>query len=812
VAENPTFTSTQSSIITVNSDLNGCAGDPYSFGIDVKIKPVLDTIIDYTYCGNVQTPPIPLSGTPGATFNWDHNNPSIASPSLTFNPTAPDGSGTLPGFIPGFLTNNTYANNVASAIDQDVTFTVTPVLNGCSGNSRQFTITVNPIIDMVLFPNDTALCLGTDFNQVCFHQSGLSGLTYQWQYGNTALGMPTNGTDCIPTWTSLLPGSANLQVTPMLNQCAGISRNLNVTVVPRPIMDPIQDYEYCHGETTSQISFTSNLIPTTYFWNRSGAIIGSPDSGSDPFIPSFIADNPYAPGNDLCSDFTIYPFYNSNNITCPGDSQVVTICVHPLPIINAGNDTTLCIDQCLILNATGIGEGNINYVWDNGGVQSQPYCPTATINLEVIGSDANQCVNTDNLIINFINSNPPNINAGEDTAICLGNSFTFSATGDLGTTFEWNGGNYVNGQVITPTPAPQIDTFIVVGTLNQCVSRDSIILTVNPLPIVSITTLDSVLCEGETAVLTANGALNYQWTDGPSTAVYTFPALSGVYEVIGYDINGCSDTDDIEVVVNPLPNVLFSSNMNYGGCLEFCPWLTDLSTPPSASVQWDFGNNTFSTSVADSVQACYNSYGCYDITLTSTTAEGCSATLTQQNYICVNEIVASFEPNVDEQLISDPCFEFLNNSINATSYEWDFGDREESELVHTNHCYDSVGCYQVVLTAYTQDGCSDTSVQVVCVKDQVIIYVPNSFTPNGNGLNEVFLPILTAGYKPGTYEFNIYNRWGERIFTTQDKEEGWDGTYLGNEAQIGTYTYTIRFKDSQTNEIYTYSGRVSLIR
>ncbi len=130
----------------------------------------------------------------------------------------------------------------------------------------------------------------------------------------------------------------------------------------------------------------------------------------------------------------------------------------------------------------------------------------------------------------------------------------------------------------------------------------------------------------------------------------------------------------------------------------------------------------------------------------------------------------------------------------------------------SNHCYDSIGCYQVTLVAYTQDGCTDSIVQVVCVKDQLIIYVPNAFTPDGDGLNEVFLPILTAGYKPGSYELNIYNRWGERIFSTKDENEGWDGTYRGNPSQIGTYTYTIRLKDSMNNKVYTFDGRVSLIR
>jgi gliding motility-associated-like protein len=311
--------------------------------------------------------------------------------------------------------------------------------------------------------------------------------------------------------------------------------------------------------------------------------------------------------------------------------------------------------------------------------------------------------------------------------------------------------------------------------------------------------------------------VTYQWLDGPSTQTYTFvPTETDDYTVIGYDQFGCTDTTDITVVVNPLPIPLFSTDMSFGGCLPFCPTLTDQTGvngngPASASVVWQFSNGTTSTEMG-TTNPCFDNYGCYDVTLISTTAEGCSDTLVQQDYLCVNQIIASFYPDVTEQLIGDPCFEFTNNSVNATSFQWFFGDGEESDFVSTNHCYDSIGCYQVTLVAYTQDGCTDSIVQVVCVKDQLIIYVPNAFTPDGDGLNEVFLPILTAGYKPGSYELNIYNRWGERIFSTKDENEGWDGTYRGNPSQIGTYTYTIRLKDSMNNKVYTFDGRVSLIR
>ena len=85
--------------------------------------------------------------------------------------------------------------------------------------------------------------------------------------------------------------------------------------------------------------------------------------------------------------------------------------------------------------------------------------------------------------------------------------------------------------------------------------------------------------------------------------------------------------------------------------------------------------------------------------------------------------------------------------------------------------------------------------------------------PDGNGVNDSFIPVLTAGYdRTGGYVFRIYDRWGELIFVTNQVLQGWDGTYNGEKVQFGTYTWTIRFKDSQTNEVYESTGHVNVIR
>ena len=94
------------------------------------------------------------------------------------------------------------------------------------------------------------------------------------------------------------------------------------------------------------------------------------------------------------------------------------------------------------------------------------------------------------------------------------------------------------------------------------------------------------------------------------------------------------------------------------------------------------------------------------------------------------------------------------------------GMGQQSDFVNTTHFYDSYGVYNVALVAMAEDGCTDTAYVAITVNDEVLFYVPNSFTPNGDGLNELFIPVLTAGYdRSQGYEFSVYNRWGEQIFS-----------------------------------------------
>jgi gliding motility-associated-like protein len=401
------------------------------------------------------------------------------------------------------------------------------------------------------------------------------------------------------------------------------------------------------------------------------------------------------------------------------------------------------------------------------------------------------------------------VNAGPDTAICLGEQIALTATGDA-VLYLWDNG-VIDGEVFEPSVTN--DYTVIATAANGCIESDTVEVVVNPLPIITASASDDFICDGESTILWGEGADTYVWDQSVIDSAAFVPGATSTYTVVGFDINGCTDTTDIQVIVNPLPDALFSTDMTYGGCLPFEPTFTDLTAGPSSnSVQWYFGNGASSTQMG-SVLNTYDSYGCYDVTLVSTTAEGCTDSLTQQDFVCVNEVIAEFLPDVYQQSVVNPIFEFTNSSSNATSFEWFFGDGYESDFVNATHFYESYGNYVVSLVATAQDGCTDTAYVAISVIDEVLFYVPNSFTPNDDGKNDEFIPVLTAGYdRDRGYEFRIYNRWGEEVFYTDTPGVGWDGTYLNTAVQNGTYIWYVKFKDSMNNEIYDYSGHVNVIK
>ncbi len=324
---------------------------------------------------------------------------------------------------------------------------------------------------------------------------------------------------------------------------------------------------------------------------------------------------------------------------------------------------------------------------------------------------------------------------------------------------------------------------------------------------------DQAVCAGDDVVLTALNPLGapIQWTNNVTNGVSFTPASTATYTVTADNL-GCISTDDVTVTVNPNPAVSFIADTT-SGCIPLSVNFTNL-TQGATNCVWTMSDGSQLTGCG-TVTNVFDQAGCFDITLTTTSANGCTSTMTAANMICTEGPPnAAFAPSANNVSSLDAEIEFVNNTTGGVSYVWDFGDGSpqttEEEPTHT---YSETDAYfEVMLVATSPMGCIDTAYSSIHVYEELIYYIPNTFTPDQDQFNNTFQPVFTSGYDPYDFTLLIFNRWGELIFESHNAAVGWDGTYGGNLVQDGTYTWKIEFKISANDKRVMDTGHVNMIR
>jgi gliding motility-associated-like protein len=252
------------------------------------------------------------------------------------------------------------------------------------------------------------------------------------------------------------------------------------------------------------------------------------------------------------------------------------------------------------------------------------------------------------------------------------------------------------------------------------------------------------------------------------------------------------------------------------GCSPVCIQFTSNSTSVGSDIvytHWLFGDG--STSQLLNFERCFlNNHPTDDIThdlrLVVMNDLGCSDTIAIADYIEVyHNPTAGFMVNPFETNMYFPDFVVYNQSVGADSYLWDFDDGNTSTDFELLHTYADTGTYDIHLTTWTDFGCTDETTQRVVVRPVVNLYIPNAFTPDGDGVNDVFF-FTGYGIMRSDLEFTIHNRWGELIFRTTDFIP-WDGTLNGQACPEGVYVYAIRYRDTAGGFNYK-QGHVTLLR
>lgn len=429
----------------------------------------------------------------------------------------------------------------------------------------------------------------------------------------------------------------------------------------------------------------------------------------------------------------------------------VTNC-DPVVVAAIPDQSNDCGGLTVQLNSNGSVNAQ-NFYWDfgDGNTSTDPdpshtYANPGVYNIMLIANPGWTCADTAYSVYNMFDPISPSF-AEVDPQCITGNSFDFSAEGNFDptiATFDWDFG---------PNALPQTSTL-----------------------------------------------------ENPSGIVFQD---SGRYPVTLTITNGgCDESFTDTVIVFPVPELIVEMPPAIG-CQPYEATFNDLSiawTP--IDYVWNFGDGTLSTQ-ANPVHT-YNNVGVYPVSVTIQIDSGCVDTITQvfPNAITVNPSpVAAFDVSPDERTVFQPNFELFDQSQGAMLVYYSiYSDtiyQRNGEITLTD-----TGFVPIVQWAVNEYGCIDTTTEYVYVEPVSTIYAPNAFTPNSNGTNDVWKPLVRD---LNSYELFIYDRWGNLLFRTDDPDQGWDGTFKGKRSPVDTYVYRI-FYQPVDNILREKTGHITLVR
>ena len=475
----------------------------------------------------------------GTDNNGCSNSDSIhinvnALPIVSANATATDVCDGSPiSLTGGGATTYSWTNGVSDGISfvplSSQTYTVTGTDNNGCENTSTVSINVNALPVVTATSSASVICVG---DSIQLNGSGAN--TYTWTGGvsDGVFFTPSSSSTYTITGNSGLGCSNTATVSITVNALPTVSASASTTTV-------------CAG---AAVTLNGNGA-VNYSWNN-----GITDGVT--FVPSSSAT---------------YLVNGTDNNGC-SNSDSIHINVNALPIVTANSTAlTVCVGSSVSLT----GGGAATYAWTSGVQDGVAFIPSTSSNYTVIGTDVNGCV--DSAIINIAVNNLPIVSANASAAsVCAGNSLIIYGTG--ANAYTWTNG-VMDSIAYSPVAS---GSYIVTGTdVNGCSDTSSINITVNALPIVTAHSSASAVCEGTSLFLYGSGTLNYQWTGGANDSVVFVPVSSATYTVTGTDALGCSNTDTINIVVNPLPATPIANDVVVCS-LATIPNLT----ASGANVQW----------------------------------------------------------------------------------------------------------------------------------------------------------------------------------------------------------------------------------
>ena len=491
-----------------------CTGNNESFTITVNPTPTVDAISSEAYCVGSTTSTILFSssfGVAGTTYAWTNSTPSIGLNA--------SGNGNISSFTTTNATNQSISGNIV----------VTPSANGCSGNSSNFNLTVNPIPTVNAVANQVK-CNGTLSNAISF-SGAVPGTIYNWTNNNTSINLNASGSGNIPTFTltntSNAPITATITVTPTYNFageiCTGATTSFTITVNPTPTVNQVANQAICVGSSSSIIAFSSTfgVNGTTYDWVNDNTATGIAANGSGAF-PSFNATN--STTGVITSTILVTPSMTNANESCSGTPMSFTYAVNPIPVM----------------------ANPLDQIWCNGDQTN-----VVTFSSNVTGTTYNW------------------------TASNTGIGIAASGQGNIGIFGSINTTSSVQTSTVNVTPS------FTNGNTTCFGAPQNMVFTVNPTPIVQ-DPADQVICAGQntTAITFVGTATQYIWTNSNTSIGLTANSSGDIPTFIGQNTGSVPQTANIIVT----PQYIFGGHTCTGSSQSF-----SISVNPSPIINYSQG-------------------------------------------------------------------------------------------------------------------------------------------------------------------------------------------------------------------------------
>lgn len=469
--------------------------------------------------------------------------------------------------------------------------------------------------------------------------------------------------------------------------------------------------------------------------------------------------------------------------------------------------------------ATADAEGPFNITYSTPGEKA--------VVLEAKGANGCTVFSTVKFIV--ANTPSPPVITPSALKLCIGETLKLS-TPDLDlATYHWTGPNgFTSDQqnpeilITGPENAGNYQLYVQVG---DCVSNVSTLI-IPPIylkPQAQFKIVSNNACQANQSFTLVNQSTDFTtaiWDVGAGVKTFTMAGNGDgllTYSTTGtktitltvQNANGCSVSisQQLEVQLKPATPSITANQLKFciGDVMKLAVDETD-----GVTYEWT-GPNGFTANAAriEVPLTDFKQAGVYQIVLKAGDCQSDATQFIVPPIAKIPQAIFNTEPRFDAKFSAPLPIVFTNGSKDADSYLWDFGDGSQSTLANPTHTYTQSGTFKITLTAYADEGCSNsvTKGDLVILKD-ASLFVPNAFSPNGDGVNDEFVVSITNLKK---YHLFIYSRLGENLFQTTSIFENWNGTYNNKAVPVGVYFYVIMGKNTANQDV-KYTGSLTLIR